>query len=175
MKSPETPFPALCHLPLIEAPRSAGQNNVGKLEWRATGFLLRIIARVCQAFAFRAPVGYEDETGFHYGVAEASLPVIRTGGNLRPPPGQAGLQARWKATRPPRLISGRQLVLQWDSSSLPPSRLSPDSLSLETGRRSMAETVTDQCPASFTCTGSTGRLRVAGPRITLPPGSKVEP
>jgi hypothetical protein len=55
------------------------KNNAIQLERRGAGFLVRIITKVFAAITFRMPVGYEDETGFHYGVAEARLIPIRAG------------------------------------------------------------------------------------------------
>jgi hypothetical protein len=36
--------------------------------WHEAGFPVRIIAKLRAEIASRIPVGYEDETGFHYGV-----------------------------------------------------------------------------------------------------------
>jgi hypothetical protein len=55
------------------------KSNGLEIEWRATGFLVRIITKISETITSRMPVGYEDETGFHYGVAEARLIPIRTG------------------------------------------------------------------------------------------------
>jgi len=57
------------------------ERNAIEIEWREASFLVRIITKVCEAITSRMPVGYEDETGFHYGVAEARLIPIRTGRN----------------------------------------------------------------------------------------------
>jgi hypothetical protein len=55
------------------------ESNPIELERRGARFLVRIITKVCEAITSRMPVGYEDETGFHYGVAEAQSILIRTG------------------------------------------------------------------------------------------------
>jgi hypothetical protein len=60
------------------------ESNHIELEWREVRFLVRIIKKVCQAIASLMPVGYEDETGFHYGLAEARLIPIRTGRRAKP-------------------------------------------------------------------------------------------
>jgi hypothetical protein len=36
--------------------------------WHETGLAVRIIERLCAILEVRAPLGYEDESGFHYGV-----------------------------------------------------------------------------------------------------------
>ncbi len=55
------------------------ESNALEIEWRGVGFLVRIITKMCEAITSGVPVGYEDETGFHYGVAEAQPFLIRTG------------------------------------------------------------------------------------------------
>jgi hypothetical protein len=55
------------------------ESNAIELEWREVRFPVRIITKVCEAIASRMPVGYEDETGFHYGVAEAQPILIQSG------------------------------------------------------------------------------------------------
>jgi hypothetical protein len=52
------------------APKMPSQaaRNVVAPAWHATRFPVRIIAKLRAAIASRVPVGYEDETGFHYGV-----------------------------------------------------------------------------------------------------------
>ena len=55
------------------------ESNAIEIEWREVRFPVRIITKVCKDITFRVPVGYEDETGFHYGVAEAQPFFIRTG------------------------------------------------------------------------------------------------
>jgi hypothetical protein len=55
------------------------ESNTLKTEWFGVGFPVRIITKMCAAITARMAVGYEDETGFHYGVAEARLIPIRTG------------------------------------------------------------------------------------------------
>jgi hypothetical protein len=55
------------------------ESNAHGSEWRGVRFLVRIITKMCEAITSRMPVGYEDETGFHYGVAEPQPVLIRTG------------------------------------------------------------------------------------------------
>ena len=55
------------------------ERNVLEIEGRGVRLLARIVAKMCEAITSVAPVGYEDEAGFHYGVAEARLIPIRTG------------------------------------------------------------------------------------------------
>jgi hypothetical protein len=55
------------------------ESNPIELARRGARFLVRIITKVCEAITSRMPGGYEDETGFHYGVAEAQPILIRTG------------------------------------------------------------------------------------------------
>jgi len=43
-------------------------SNAIRTAWPAAAFRVRITAKICAAIASRVPVGYEDETGFHYGV-----------------------------------------------------------------------------------------------------------
>jgi hypothetical protein len=52
-----------------------------EIEWCGVTFWVQIIKKTCEAITSGVPVGYEDETGFHYGVAEARLIPIRTGRN----------------------------------------------------------------------------------------------
>jgi hypothetical protein len=54
------------------------ESNAIELEKRGAGFLVRLITKVCETITSRMPVGYEDEAGFHFGVAEARLIPIRT-------------------------------------------------------------------------------------------------
>ena len=54
------------------------ERNVLEIEGRGVRFLARIVTKMCEAITSGVPVGYEDETGFHYGVAEARLIPIRT-------------------------------------------------------------------------------------------------
>jgi hypothetical protein len=42
--------------------------NVVPTAWHETGFTVRIIAKLRAAIESQVSVGYEDETGFHYGV-----------------------------------------------------------------------------------------------------------
>jgi hypothetical protein len=78
MKIATFPSPALCQLPLLEAVRPAVKAGVVRSESLLAGFLVRLVTKVWEAILCRVPVGYEDETGFHHGVAEVALPVIRT-------------------------------------------------------------------------------------------------
>jgi hypothetical protein len=55
------------------------ESNALKIEWRGVGLLARIITKTSEAITSRVRVGFEDETGFHYGVAEAQPVLIRTG------------------------------------------------------------------------------------------------
>jgi len=55
------------------------ESNPIELARRGARFLVRIITKVCEAITSRMPVGYEDETGFHYGVAEAQPILIQSG------------------------------------------------------------------------------------------------
>jgi hypothetical protein len=55
------------------------ESNPIELERRGARFLVRIIMKVREAITSRMPVGYEDETGFHYGLAAARPILIRTG------------------------------------------------------------------------------------------------
>jgi hypothetical protein len=50
-------------------PLSSARNAAPAPEHRA-GFPIRIAANFYAAFASHVPVGYEDETGFHYGIIE---------------------------------------------------------------------------------------------------------
>jgi len=47
---------------------SRSASNVVTTAWHKARFPVRIIAKLGAALASRVPVGYEDETGFHYGV-----------------------------------------------------------------------------------------------------------
>ena len=49
---------------------SRSTRNVVSMAWHVAGFPVRIIAKWCAAIASRVPVGYEDETEFHYGEKE---------------------------------------------------------------------------------------------------------
>ena len=135
MKITALAIPALCQLPLIEAPRPTVKSCTIKTEWLPAGFLNRIIARVANALFSPVPVGYEDEAGFHYGVAEAPFPAVRTGRGRSRRAGKTCLNARWETMPATNLISGGHLVLQWDSSSRPPSQLSPESFSAKSHPR----------------------------------------
>jgi hypothetical protein len=39
-----------------------------QIAWQEVSFPVRIIAKLRAAIEARVPVGYEDETGFHYGL-----------------------------------------------------------------------------------------------------------
>ena len=55
------------------------ESNALEIEWRGVRFLVRIITKMCEAITSRVPVGHENETGFHFGVAEPQPVLIRTG------------------------------------------------------------------------------------------------
>jgi hypothetical protein len=55
------------------------ESNALKIEWLGVRLLARIITKMCEAITSRVRVGFEDETGFHYEVAEAQPVLIRTG------------------------------------------------------------------------------------------------
>jgi hypothetical protein len=141
MKTMTIPAPALCQLPLIDVLRPIAKTDTSK---RPANFLVRIIATIWEAIVSRVPAGYEDETGFHYGTAEVSHPAIQTNRMLKRAPGKTRLKARSRVGRASDLNSGGQPVLQWDSSSRPPCRLSPESFSPETSPRHPAETVANK-------------------------------
>jgi hypothetical protein len=82
---------------------------------------------VCKAINFRVPVGYEDETSFHYGVAEARPILIRTSRIPNRSPRETCLKARRVVMRVPNFDSGGQSSFKRDVSSLRPGRLSPES------------------------------------------------
>ena len=103
------------------------ESDAIELARRGVRFLVRIITKVCEAIASRMPVGYEDETGFHYGMAEAQPILIRTGRLPNRSPHETGLKARWVAMRVPNFDSGGQSFLNRDASSLYPGRLSHES------------------------------------------------
>ena len=48
---------------------SFGRSPV-QIEWCEVRFPVQIMAKLCGAIEFRVPTGYEDETGFHYGLKE---------------------------------------------------------------------------------------------------------
>ena len=68
MKTAAISSPALCQLPLIDSTRSTTNDEAHGAGWHPARFLIRIVATICQAIISRVPVGYEDETGFHFGV-----------------------------------------------------------------------------------------------------------
>jgi hypothetical protein len=45
---------------------SASSASTLRIAWHKVSFPVRIIAKLRAAIEARAPVGYEDETGFHY-------------------------------------------------------------------------------------------------------------
>jgi len=103
------------------------ESNAIELERRGARFLVRIITKVWEAITSRMPVGYEDETGFHYGVAEARPFLIQTGRIPNRSPRETCLKERRVAMRVPNFDSGGQSLLKRDVSSLHPGRLSPES------------------------------------------------
>jgi hypothetical protein len=103
------------------------ESNTIELERRGARFLVRIITKVCAAITSRMPVGYEDETGFHYGVAEAQPILIRTGRIPNRSPRETCLKARRVVMRVPNFGSGGQSSLKRDVSSLHHGRLSLES------------------------------------------------
>ncbi len=135
MKTTVIETPALCQLPLIDTSHPIIKDGAVRTEWHPARFLVRIVAKICTTIISRVPVGYEDETGFHHGVAEATLPIVRTSRSLNRSPGKTCLKARWKTMRMPNFNSGRQLVLQWDSSSRPPCQLLPEAFEARPGGR----------------------------------------
>jgi hypothetical protein len=50
----------------IEQTRSSSSACTVRIAWHEVSFPVRIIARLRAAIEARVPVGYEDETGFHY-------------------------------------------------------------------------------------------------------------
>jgi hypothetical protein len=46
---------------------SSSASNPLRIAWHEVRFPVRIIAKLRAAIEARVPVGYEDETGFHYG------------------------------------------------------------------------------------------------------------
>jgi len=104
------------------------ESNANEIEGREAKFLVRIITKVCKAITSRMPVGYQDETGFHYELAEARLIPIRTDRIPDRSPRETCLRARRVAMRLPNFDSGRQFALKRDASTLHPGRLSPESI-----------------------------------------------
>jgi hypothetical protein len=96
------------------------ESNPIELERRGAGFLVRIITKVWEAITSRVPVGYEDETGFHYGVAEAQPILIQTGRIPNRSPRETCFKARQVAMRVSNFDSGGQSFLKRDASSLHP-------------------------------------------------------
>jgi len=50
----------------VEQTMSSSSAITLQIAWHEVSFPVRIIAKLCAAIEARAPVGYEDETGFHY-------------------------------------------------------------------------------------------------------------
>jgi hypothetical protein len=46
---------------------SSSVGNTLRIAWHEAGYPVRIIAKLRAAIEARMPVGYEDESGFHYG------------------------------------------------------------------------------------------------------------
>ena len=102
------------------------EGNAPGIEWRGVRFLVRIITKMCEAITFRMPVGCEDETGFHYGVAEARPLLIQTGRIPNRSPCETCFKARQVAMRVPNFDSGGQSSLQRDASSPQPDGCRPN-------------------------------------------------
>ena len=56
----------LAKRPVAQTPPSSSASNL-RIAWHEVRFPVRIIAKLRAAIEARAPVGYEDESGFHYG------------------------------------------------------------------------------------------------------------
>jgi hypothetical protein len=50
----------------VEQTLSSSSASTLRIAWHEVRFPVRIIAKLRAAIEARAPVGYEDETGFHY-------------------------------------------------------------------------------------------------------------
>ena len=50
----------------VEQTMSSSSASTLRIAWHEVGSPARIIAKLRAAIEARAPVGYEDETGFHY-------------------------------------------------------------------------------------------------------------
>jgi len=50
-----------------QTPPSSSASKPLRIAWHEVGFPVRIVAKLRAAIDARAPVGYEDETGFHSG------------------------------------------------------------------------------------------------------------
>ncbi|MGB7746579.1 MAG: hypothetical protein WBN75_04750 [Verrucomicrobiia bacterium] len=57
----------LAERPVEQTMGSSSVSNL-RIAWQEVSFPVRIIAQLRAAIADRVPVGYEDETGFHYGM-----------------------------------------------------------------------------------------------------------
>ena len=51
----------------VEQTMPSSSANTLRFAWHEVRFPVRIIAKLRAAIEARVPVGYEDETGFHYG------------------------------------------------------------------------------------------------------------
>jgi hypothetical protein len=51
----------------VEQTMASSSASTLQIAWHEVRFPVRIIAKVRAAIEARVPVGYEDETGFHYG------------------------------------------------------------------------------------------------------------
>jgi hypothetical protein len=51
----------------VEQTMPSSSANTLRIAWHEVRFPVRIIAKLRAAIEARVPVGYEDETGFHYG------------------------------------------------------------------------------------------------------------
>ena len=55
----------------VEQTMSSSSASTLRIAWHEVRFPVRIIAKLRAAIEARVPVGYEDETGFHYGADAA--------------------------------------------------------------------------------------------------------
>lgn len=55
----------------VEQTMSSSSAITLRIAWHEVSFPVRIIAKLRAAIEARVPVGYEDETGFHYGMKES--------------------------------------------------------------------------------------------------------
>jgi hypothetical protein len=90
------------------------ESNALEIEWRGARFLVRIITKMCEAITSPVPVGHEDETGFHYGVAAPRPFLIRTGRIPNRSPRETCFKARRIAMRVPNFDSGGQSFFNRD-------------------------------------------------------------
>ena len=135
--------PALCQWPLIEAIRREAKTAMPQAKQNFAGFLTRLLAKVGRAIASRVPAGFEDDRGFHYGTQKAPGSVIfvrcRTIHTLATPT----LKAHWTVKTATHFNLDAHPVLQWDSSSRPPCRLSSKFISTKIVLRRLAKAATD--------------------------------